>query len=96
MNIEYSNRAIDDLVNISAYTRRAFGERVAAALEAHIRKTVNRIGRHPKSASEVKQRPGAHVVPLVRYPFTIFYRILDDRVRIQHIRSTSRRNWESE
>jgi plasmid stabilization system protein ParE len=31
---------------------------------------------------------------LVRYPYKIFYRILDDGVRILHIRHTSRPAWE--
>jgi hypothetical protein len=35
-----------------------------------------------------------HVVPLVRYPFKIFYRVLEGRVRIQHIRHGARRAWE--
>ena len=34
-----------------------------------------------------------HVIPLVRYPYKIFYRILADRIRILHIRHTSRRPW---
>jgi plasmid stabilization system protein ParE len=44
----------------------------------------------------VEQRPGVRVVPLIRYPYKIFYRIADDTVRILHIRHTSRRPWENE
>jgi plasmid stabilization system protein ParE len=33
------------------------------------------------------------VVLLIRYPYKIFYRILQDRIRILHIRHTSRRPW---
>ena len=42
------------------------------------------------------KRPGVHVAALVRYPYKIFYRILDDRVKILHIRHTSRPVWEQE
>jgi hypothetical protein len=34
------------------------------------------------------------VVSLVRYPFSIFYRVIDDTIRILHIRHTARRPWD--
>ncbi len=94
MKIEYSNRALADLRRISASSRRAFGERAAETLERRIRAVIDRVSKEPLSAPELEQRPGVHVVRLVRYPFTIFYRVLDDRIRIQHIRHTSRRPWQ--
>jgi toxin ParE1/3/4 len=93
MKVEYSRRAVADLHKISADSRRGFGDRVAQALEARIRGVVDRISREPLGAPEVEQRPGLHVVPLLRYPFKIFYRVFDDRVRILHIRHTARRPW---
>ena len=96
MTVEYSNRALADLRKISADSRRAFGDEVAGALAARIRATIKQISREPLSASELEQRPGAHVAPLVRYPYKIFYRMFEDRVRIQHVRHTSRQSWEGE
>lgn len=93
MKVEYSRRAVADLHKISADSRRTFGNRVAEALESRIRAVVDRISSEPLSAPEVEQRPGLHVVPLTRYPFKIFYRIIDERVRILHIRHTARRPW---
>jgi toxin ParE1/3/4 len=93
MKVEYSRRAVADLHKISADSRRAYGSQVAAALELRIRAVIDRITRDPLSAPEVEQRPGMHVVPLVRYPFKIFYRALDDAIRIVHIRHTARRPW---
>jgi plasmid stabilization system protein ParE len=92
MRIEYSRRATDDLRKVSADSR-AFGEMVAAAVEGRIREIITYIAEHPEAAARVVERPGMHVVPLIRYPYKIFYRILDDRVRILHIRHTSRRTW---
>ena len=66
------------------------------ALESRIRAVVERISRDPPSAPEVEQRSSIHVVPLIRYPFKIFYRVLDDRVRIMHIRHNARRPWRGE
>ncbi len=94
MKVEYSKRAVADLRKISADSRRAFGDSVAEALEIRIRTLIDSIGRNPLSAPEIEQRPGVHVVPLARYPFKIFYRVLEDRIRIQHIRHTSRRPWQ--
>lgn len=93
MKVEYSNRAVADLRKISADSRREFGDRVAEALEARIRAVVDAISRNPLSGPAVEQRSGLRVAPLVRYPFKIFYRVLEDRVRIQHIRHSARRPW---
>jgi plasmid stabilization system protein ParE len=94
MKVEYSNRALADLRKISADSRRFFGDRVARALEARIRAVVAHISAQPLSTPGIEQRPGAHVIPLGRYPYMIFYRVLEDRIRIQHIRHTARRPWQ--
>jgi plasmid stabilization system protein ParE len=94
MKIEFTNRATRDLHEISNYSRSHFGNRVTAALEARIRHVVTNIANAPESAPRVEQRPGMRVVHLVRYPFSIFYRIVDDTVRILHIRHAARRPWE--
>jgi plasmid stabilization system protein ParE len=96
MKVEYSNRVIADLRRISAESRLAFGDRVAEALEARIRAVIKRISIAPLSAPQVEGQPGVRVVPLLRYPFKIFYRVLDDRIRIEHIRHTARRPWQGQ
>jgi toxin ParE1/3/4 len=94
MNVEYSKRATADLQKVSTDSR-AFGELVAAAVEVRIREVITQIREHPKAKPLVIERPGVHVAALVRYPYKIFYRILEDRVRILHIRHTSRSGWEA-
>ncbi len=96
MKVEYSRRAVADLRRISGDSRRTFGHRVAAALEVRIRAIAEQIRNAPESAPRVDERPGMRVVPLVRYPYKIFYRIFEDRVRILHIRHTARRPWDPE
>lgn len=92
MKVEFSKRAIADLLKISADSL-AFGDAVAAAVEVRIRRIIAQIAEHPEAATRVVERPGVHVVPLVRYPYKIFYRVLPDRVRILHIRHALRRPW---
>jgi hypothetical protein len=36
-------------------------------------------------AEEVEQRPGVHVVPFIRYPYRLFYRVARETVEILHI-----------
>jgi plasmid stabilization system protein ParE len=96
MKVEYSRRAVADLRRISGDSHRMFGDRVAAALELRIRAIVEQIRNAPESAPRVDERPGMCVVQLIRYPYKIFYRIFEDRVRILHIRHTARRPWSPE
>jgi plasmid stabilization system protein ParE len=92
MKVEYSNRAVSDLRKIAADSR-PYGDAVAADLQARIRDIVAYIAHHPEAAPPVTERPGMRVMPLIRYPYKIFYRVFEDRVRILHIRHAARRPW---
>ena len=92
MKVEFAKRASDDLRKVAADSR-VFGDAVAAAVERRIREIIDHIAKRPELASRVVERPGMRVIPLLRYPYKIFYRVLEDRVRILHIRHTSRRSW---
>ena len=93
MKVEYAPRAQADLVHIGEHSRRNFGPAVAAALETYLRATIARIAALPESGERVPERQGVRVVPLVRYPFRIFYTVEENTVTILHIRHTARRPW---
>ena len=93
MKVEFTKRAVNDLREIAAHSHQQFGQRVTAALEQRIRDITIQIGNAPDSAPRVEQRPGMRVLPLLRYPFKVFYRVVGDTVRIVHIRHTARRPW---
>ena len=93
MKVDYAPRARADLVEIGDYTRTAFGSAAASALETYIRATVARVAAMPDSGVLVPEREGVRMVPLVRYPFRIFYALSDETVTILHIRHTARRPW---
>jgi len=95
MKVEYATRAVADLRKVSTDSL-AFGAAVAANVEARVQEIIAYIATHPEAASQVAERPGVRVIPLIRYPYKIFYRVLEDRVRILHIRHTSRRPWTRE
>ncbi len=71
MKVEYSKRALADLRKVSADSRRAFGDNVAAAHEARIRAIVEQIGDAPESTPRVAQLLGVRVIPLIRYPYAV-------------------------
>jgi plasmid stabilization system protein ParE len=92
MKVEYSRRAIADLHKM-ADDSSAYGRAAAEGLETRLRQVIAHVAEHPLAAPAVENRPGVHVLPLVRYPYRVFYRVLRDRVLILHIRHTSRRLW---
>jgi plasmid stabilization system protein ParE len=47
----------------------------------------------PESGQRLPARPAVRVVPLVRYPFKLFYAVADETVTILHIRHAARRPW---
>ncbi|HLI23195.1 MAG TPA: type II toxin-antitoxin system RelE/ParE family toxin [Stellaceae bacterium] len=93
MKVVYARRAMTDIANIGADSRRLFGDSVSLALETTIRACVARIDLMPEIGQRVAQRPDVRVIPLVRYPFKIFYRVTDESVTVLHIRHASRQPW---
>jgi toxin ParE1/3/4 len=93
MNVEYSNRAVDDLRRLGEESKQEYGDLVAAEIEAYIRKIISQIANDPGSRPLVFGRRGVHAAALVRYPYKLFYRVFEDRLRILHIRHTSQRPW---
>lgn len=55
-----------------------------------LRAIEQRIAQWPMSAYAVDQRKGVRVVPMIRYPYRIFYEIVDGVVHIIHVRHAAR------
>jgi len=49
-----------------------------------------RIAQWPRSAHAVEQRKEVRIVPMIRYPYKIFYEIVDGAVHIVHVRHAAR------
>lgn len=96
MKVVYTDEALDNLDGILAFIASNYPT-IAAAFEKRLRTAVARIGAWPESAEEVAERPGVRVVPLIRYPYKIFYRITSEAVEILYIHHTARQApWEGE
>ena len=89
MKVVFTAAAVDDLRSMAAYLVANYPN-VAPIVERRLQVVIARIARWPESAQRVVERPGVRVVPLVRYPYKIFYTITEDTVEILHIHHTSR------
>jgi toxin ParE1/3/4 len=69
----------------------------AKHVEMRIRRAFERIADHPEAAERVEQRPGVRRLPLVRYPYVIYYEIGEDAVTVLRILHGARRQpWSEE
>jgi plasmid stabilization system protein ParE len=84
MKVVYTDDASEDLDRILAYIASNYPA-VYDAFLIRLRSVIARIGMWPDSAQEVAQRPGARAVPLLRYPYKVFYRNTGEVVEIMYI-----------
>lgn len=89
MKVVFTDGAVADLRSIAAYLAANYPS-AAVTVERRLRLVIARIARWPESARRVIERPDVRVVPLVRYPYRVFYRITEETVEILHIHHTSR------
>jgi toxin ParE1/3/4 len=90
MKVVFTDEAIRDLDEILEYVAKNYPT-IRQSLEMRLRTVVARIGAWPESAQEVAERPGVRVVPLIRYPYKVFYRVGREAVEIVHIHHAARR-----
>jgi toxin ParE1/3/4 len=83
MRVVYTDQAVHDLDNILKYIAAQFPT-AYQSFERRLRTIELRIGQWPQSAQQVADRPGVRMVPLVRYPYKIFYRVTAEAVEIRH------------
>jgi toxin ParE1/3/4 len=89
MKVVFSASAVEDIRRIAEYLAANYPN-TAMSVESRLRKVIARIARWPDSAQRVIERPEVRVVPLIRYPYKIFYRINHGTVEILHVHHTSR------
>jgi toxin ParE1/3/4 len=84
MKVVYTDDASEDLDGILAYIASNYPT-VYDAFLIRLRSVIARIGMWPDSAQEVAERPGVRAVPLLRYPYKVFYRNTGEVVEIMYI-----------
>ena len=88
-NVRWTAAALADLDQIHAYTDANYPA-LKPSVELRIRAVIQRVARLPRSARRFGQHPDIRIVPVLRYPFRIIYRIVGDDIEILHIHHTSR------
>ena len=89
MNVVYAPRALRDLEAIGAYLAERSPAAAVRVLGA-IKSSIDALSFFPQIGRLVDD-VGHRRVPVVRYPYLIFYRIAGDELLILHIRHSSRR-----
>jgi toxin ParE1/3/4 len=89
MRIRYSPRAINDLRAIADYlTERSPSG--ARAVEQKIKAAIDALSEFPGIGKPVTGRPDVRVMPVVRFPYLIFYTLSGDELLVLHIRHGAR------
>jgi len=94
MRVRYTPRAFADREEIFVYLDRR-NPNAARAVKAFIKQRIASLSENPQRSRLIREL-GVHAHWLGRYPYIIYYRIVDDEVRIVHIRHAARRPWEGE
>lgn|ERR1700683_3359003 len=89
MNVVYSPRAMRDLQGISAYLVERNPATAVNVLGA-IKSSIETLSFFPQIGRLVDD-VGHRRLPVLRYPYLIYYRVAEDELLILHIRHTSRR-----
>ena len=95
MKVRWSRLA---LVELDAILSDLAGKNPIAAerFEFRVRQITQRIERFPEGFQEVAERPGIRRVPLVRYPYLIFYAVSGSDVTVLRIVHGARKEpWEN-
>jgi plasmid stabilization system protein ParE len=84
MKVVYTIEASKDLDEILAWIAANYPT-VYQPFLVRLRSVTARIGMWPDSAQEVAEQPGVRVVPLLRYPYNLFYRNTGEAIEILSI-----------
>lgn len=95
MKVRYSSLALAELDAILSGLA-AKNLTAAQRFEERIRQVSERMGRFPNGFQEVAERPGVRRVPLVRYPYLIYYIVSAGEVIVLRVVHGARKEpWEN-
>jgi len=89
MKVVYTEEALRNLDDISDYIRQNYPT-ISEAFRLRLQFVGARIAKWPESAQEVADQSDVRVVPLVRYPYKVFYRVSNQTVEILHVHHAAR------
>ena len=89
MKVRYAKRAVSDLIAIADYIAER-NPRAAADVENKLRASIDQLEMFPLLGRPTDD-PDIRMFPIVRYPYLVFYEVVDDEVVVHHIRHARRR-----
>ena len=92
MKVELSSPALRDLEEILQYIKNK-NPTAAGRVRSFIFIALQRISRHPEAAQKVANRPNIRRLPLVQYPYIVYYEVSVESITIVRILHTARRPW---
>ena len=96
MKVIFTEPALDDLEEIRAYIEQNYPS-IRRSFERRLTAVIAHIGRWPEGSRRVAARPSVRVMPLIRYPYKVFYQVTEQGVEVLHIRHGARREpWDEE
>lgn len=90
LSVRYAPAALAEIDGIYDYIARD-NPSAAAKVLTEVRDAVLLLSTFPEKARKMRRR-GMFALPLSRYPYIIFFRILRDELEILHIRHGARRH----
>lgn len=87
--VRYARRAISDLIGIADYIRER-NPRAAEAVAARIRASIAQLAMFPFIGRPTDDED-MRVLPIGRYPYIVFYEVIEGTVVVHHIRHGRRK-----
>jgi plasmid stabilization system protein ParE len=95
MKVRYSRLALAELDAILSDLA-SKNPAAARGFEERIRRIVERVGRFPEAFQEIAERAGIRRIPLLRYPYLLFYTVIAGEVIVLRIVHGARKEpWEN-
>ena len=89
MKVVYTEEALRNLDDINDFIRQNYPT-ISEAFRLRFQFVIARIAKWPESVQEVADQSGVRVVPLVRYPYKVFYRVANQMIEILYIHHAAR------
>ena len=90
MILEFRPRAVADLIDIRDYLLEHGGEQSADRVRSHIRQRLERLRLRP-GLGLATSHPEIRVLNPTKYPYRIYFVVIERSVVILHVRHTSRK-----
>ncbi len=89
MRVRFLKRAVQDLINIEAYTRK-HSPNGAARIGARIKKRADDLGQFPEQGTP-SDKAGVRQLYVAKTPYILIYRLKKDEVQVITVLHTSNR-----